>query len=1089
MSLSLHAFDASTTRQQRWDSILLAPQDPQATHATLSAELHSQASAYLHDRLTSRFQPSDLPLPQLRDLLDDILDRSPPNANTNNDVQAPTDGARDALQPPRTPTSNPRARLKTVQAHRNTPRTQRANQCLEAFSRLEAWGVLVRIHCSIMTAKAGPFRQSLFRGATAHLVALLLDGKTELIQVVPELRNPLSDQLSLSSILTEAYSQLASRFQQSDMSALPDRQVAYLLVHLAQSSTRVSGDVGVLSANRHFRTQFGRRYRGDAPLRFLRFVTQLNSQPDPIDASEPLSYFRGTPIVQSSGTGKSRMVIELSSLTPLLYVCFRKRKAEGNAKAGYPLPDEGVRKYFEDAQESHPNFCDLQVACFLSAWFTTLAKTLGDLSKLPDKASYLLQLNRLNQDNPGHIAFFQAVSEQAKQLIDKSEKQYHIQPTTDCNESRPHSLKASIDPNHVFLGVLCQPILALNHELALVSQYLHKAIHHATSAPVPPVLVAFDECVEINVSNSPKGNNQLNSLLRAWNYIRQLEDQCATSQRFWLVLLSTSSSAAALVEHVSVQSSNRRQSSAALPTFVGVGFDVLAEERPSLTCAADACHFDQIITYGRPLWASLDPDDFWTTATLKLQGTPKFDPLQPAQCFSVLASRLALCLVPAHWGDLPFMGEQKAFVDQTVDRHMRIVTRVTDTAGMHVDSPSEPVLAVAASLLMLPRAKDAPELRTIATNRYGLILESFRTRCLLSQHIPIFKGTDGELAARIAMTTAWDAVKEKALRNGASRGLDSTVRTLGEPVLLYDVVQGLAHLDFGHASIVQNRIESIQAVVSALNPTDKVQAWTHFTHFDVIPYPFSEITPEYLWYCWKRGVALQMAHKQHGIDGIIPVFVGDLDAPFVATATGDGSAAPDVAHGARRMTFVAWEAKNRKDAQTSVRTRPDQTGEANFKPKLAGPRLRRPTTLVTAAAAGADGRDGGIAAPLTERALLCILFDLGTAKTFQSTGDQRPQVKIISGTNCPRLWIRGVTDPHAYPCLDHFDVRIIFHRLLDDTHADRLVEDSDNAVSHPLWNNSVRPTLPEAEARHEAVDPSSSTRGETGEDQQSMEFD
>ncbi|SPO29578.1 uncharacterized protein UTRI_10216 [Ustilago trichophora] len=661
MSSSPHAFDASTTPQQRWDRILLAPRDPQATPATLSAELHSQASAYLYDRLTSCFQPSNLPLPQLRDVLDDILDRSPPNTNTNNDAQAPTDGARDALQPPRTPTSNMRARLKAAQAYRNTPRTQRANQCLEAFSRLEAWGVLVSCHSSIMalTAQAGFCSQIVLRSAVAVLVALLLDKKSELIQVVPELRNPLSDQLSLSSILTEAYSQLASSFQQSDMSTSPDRQVAYLLVHLAQSSPRVSGDVGVLSANRHFRTQFSRRYRGDAPLRFLRFVTQLNSQPDPIDASEPRSYFRGTPIVQSSGTGKSRMVIELSSLTPLLYVCFRKRKAEGNAKAGYPLPDEGVRKYFEDAQESHPNFCDLQVACFLSAWFTTLANTLGNLSQLPDKTNYLLRLNRLDADNPVRIAFFQAVSEQAKTLIDESEKQYHIQLSTDCNESGPHSLKASVDPNYVFLGVLRQPILALNHELALVSQHLHKADHHATSAPVPPVLVAIDECVEINVSNSPKGNNQLNSLLRAWNYIRQLEDQCATSQRFWLILLSTSSSAAALVEHVSMQSSNRRQSSAALPTFVGVGFDVLAEERPSLTCAADACHFGQIITYGRPLWASLDPDDFWTTATLKLQGAPKFDPLQPAQCFSVLASRLALRLVLAHWGDLPSMGEQK----------------------------------------------------------------------------------------------------------------------------------------------------------------------------------------------------------------------------------------------------------------------------------------------------------------------------------------------------------------------------------------------------------------------------------------------
>ena len=191
-----------------------------------------------------------------------------------------------------------------------------------------------------------------------------------------------------------------------------------------------------------------------------------------------------------------------------------------------------------------------------------------------------------------------------------------------------------------------------------------------------------------------------------------------------------------------------------MPTFVGVGFDVLAEERPNLERASDASEFEQVITYGRPLWSSLKrfgEEELWASACLKLQGSDSFNPYNTAQCFSVLASRLALRLVPAHWGNSPFFGEQKAFAEQTVDRNMRILTHVTEHASMHVDSPSEPVLAIAASLIMVPGARQQVQMigKSDASNQYGRILENFRERCLLSRHIPIFKGSDGELASRL----------------------------------------------------------------------------------------------------------------------------------------------------------------------------------------------------------------------------------------------------------------------------------------------------------------------------------------------------
>ncbi|PWN47869.1 hypothetical protein IE53DRAFT_225896 [Violaceomyces palustris] len=85
------------------------------------------------------------------------------------------------------------------------------------------------------------------------------------------------------------------------------------------------------------------------------------------------------------------------------------------------------------------------------------------------------------------------------------------------------------------------------------------------------------------------------------------------------------------------------------------------------------------------------------------------------------------------------------------------------------------------------------------------------------------------------------------------------------------------------------------------NPLCKT-AFINFTH--MVPLTQSQdncgtIAQAFLWNCWQRGVAIQCPANQQGIDGLIPVFVGDLDAPV------SGSKVPGY------MTYVAWQAKMR----------------------------------------------------------------------------------------------------------------------------------------------------------------------------------
>ena len=922
---------------------------------------------------------------------------------------------------------------------------RRADECLGDLSRLPAWDTTTQLQWSI--AKNLDLKQLL--PGVRLFASYLCVHKESLVAILPELSDALSDKLSFAYTLANVYQHPRPRFFDSYTDVDHARAVAYLLVYAAQSHARLSREreSALLRTNAHFTAQFGRPYRGDASLRFLTFVTKYSNHIR-TGTDRANYYFRGTPVVQSSGTGKSRMILELKTHTPLLYVCLQNPEADGNAKTGYPLADEGVRKYFEDANKTHANLCDLQVACFLKAWFETLVKHLRRFESASDKVEALVQLNCLDRPNPERIAFFKAVSELATTLLTGTPSKLRVQPgiIRETNDA----VWQPLDDDLIFRSCLQQSILDISRELAVLSQHLH-GMQSSTGEVVPPVLVAFDECVEINVSNSPGGNNQFNSLIRAWHYIRKLEDTSRTQQHLWLVLLSTSSRAVVPVERVSFSSTLRGVHSERLPTFVATSFDVFDEERPSISCAGDASRLDQLVIYGRPLWASLDRSGFWKTATIKLQGGETFSPHEPVQCFSIVASRLALRLTPAHeeFGQrLP--GVQKMFLDKSVDRNMRIVTRVTERATMVVESLSEPVLALAASLLMVPRALQATDEQdaSIAPNWYGLILECFRTRCLLERNLSLFEGTKGELAVCIALTAAWDAVKQRAVPAEPSSE-EQMASTLSRPVLLCDIIAGLANLDVLHLAILQRRIESVQQVVLRSDPSATVQAWTHFTHFDRLPESISEITPEFLWGCWKRGAALQMATSQEGVDGIIPVFVGDLSKPFgvpvTATEADRHVTVSDVANGARHMTYVAWRAG----------AKGPRVGEsAEIKLELAGPAMRKPVRSAS---------DKARLEPLTQRALMCILADLGSSTTFPSTRDQRPQVEMILDTDCPRLWIRGCSDKNTYPCLDYLKVRRIFGQIAQDTGAAQPFYD-ENAYQHPLWNSNFNALLPAAPA-------------------------
>ncbi|CDR98911.1 hypothetical protein [Sporisorium scitamineum] len=306
--------------------------------------------------------------------------------------------------------------------------------------------------------------------------------------------------------------------------------------------------------------------------------------------------------------------------------------------------------------------------------------------------------------------------------------------------------------------------------------------------------------------------------------------------------------------------------------------------------------------------------------------------------------------------------------------------------------------------------------------------------------------------------TAWDAAKRKALDQHeqqaqanlppSSPSLSDRAQIISKPVLLQDIIAGLATLDHTESGAkLQKHFQHVQdgsARRTRPSLSSGVQLWTNFTHFDVLPEQITEITPEFLWYCWKRGLALQMAHRQPGLDGLIPVYAGHLEQPFVdSVVVGSGgnpsdddpgsskcaaataSTQCDELQAARFMTYVGWEAKNTEKPQPSA----ESGNQPHLKLKLAGPRITR-------ALRSPDGET-----PLTDRALVNVLLDLGTEVAFGTRlGGMQPRVETIYNTNCPRVWIRGVTDHRAYPCLDQFEMRDVFREVLKHSTTDSTLE-------------------------------------------------
>ncbi|KAK2465752.1 hypothetical protein APHAL10511_002296 [Amanita phalloides] len=108
------------------------------------------------------------------------------------------------------------------------------------------------------------------------------------------------------------------------------------------------------------------------------FVEYLKSTDAAIMSANKVVYTKAFAIVQSSGTGKSRMLTEAGNHIFTLPICLRKKGAPG-----YPPPDLDVDKYFDRVTKNNDlsYSAHIAVACFIAAAHTTMHLWLEDAQR------------------------------------------------------------------------------------------------------------------------------------------------------------------------------------------------------------------------------------------------------------------------------------------------------------------------------------------------------------------------------------------------------------------------------------------------------------------------------------------------------------------------------------------------------------------------------------------------------------------------------------------------------------------------------------------------------------------------------------
>ncbi|KAG2146282.1 hypothetical protein DEU56DRAFT_787283 [Suillus clintonianus] len=642
---------------------------------------------------------------------------------------------------------------------------------------------------------------------------------------------------------------------------------------------------------------FSRPYVGKAVDGFYEYLKHNNNKFKGRGVQRPY-YAKFCSIVQSSGTGKSRLLTELRNRGVLvLYMNIREP-----SDTGFPIRDTVPARILTEEMDCTQAEYTARCCALFTAIFQVLRQELlvrsgsgitswnDDMCEMGSEVRneffqkvqslYAQTLGKIKQTNPEKIAdadrTVQTVEQTAVKLggvygdLEQSQQTNGASSSAAASQSRqsPASKKRKISNEKAELlkrknGV---PAPKLQGESFVKEAYAEML----TAMPgmltekdedYPKLVISVDEAHPLSKMSS-KGFRPSHILGRAINCYSK-----GTDRSIWVVFASTTPHVVDFLAPQVIHNSMHVAVGGHLlfPPYTHLGWDQNAD-RLSDVSANDVGKFDHIVGFGRPLWKSLVEKhtvaEILELAALKLCKSNSFIPSDTNQALAVLSQRFGVDICFGH-------PDAVSYVEKGVASHLRICFSTTqDRSWAFTGYPSEPLLSCVAATLLHSGNNTLEDALGVLNKKVNEGMVEI--------------GQSGELVSRLVLLLAKDMYVRDHLSEGTIRDLHYNGRGDAElmdcqKVSVVDFLRYLfgetfwllageeAKTAFRHAYINFSHWVSMTELISpGPGPGDSKQ-------------PTSEMSSAEEWTLrhWVRTSAVQCCHLQPLVDKMIPIYFDD----------------------------------------------------------------------------------------------------------------------------------------------------------------------------------------------------------------------
>ncbi|KAL6303725.1 hypothetical protein BKA93DRAFT_786438 [Sparassis latifolia] len=571
-------------------------------------------------------------------------------------------------------------------------------------------------------------------------------------------------------------------------------------------------------------------YIGNAHVALLDAIKEMNR------TRGDQGYANYVPIIQSSGTGKSRVVDQLASL--VFTVPFNVR--EENVESGHPFPhpDDAIRAHLLDVCSNSPKE---------SEWFKldVVAAYVKFFEQL-----FIVVREHLDQRMPHYRKKYKSSRELAaawREYLNPQQDSVEVNGQREVLYSDVVSRLEKREPAGIGKNLKDHAQNAIQQGQALV-ETVNRLTNRQPERHDLRIVLYFDEAHSLSDAYIGE-TNRYDALCSALNQLRTLPIFCIT--------LSTNSNLTKFSPPQKRHHSARvveGLSDPLQPPYTELPFDCLPEGKPILgtkeKTLAEVADIGFMAMFGRPLWSAqlrggVEKKWLLELARMKLMGMEKYtEDIDQSKrgLLAALSTRLLLDFEPTR-------EVSRSMEAQLVEANMRIAYSVPKHREyVRSGCPSEPILAEAAAQAMNELKRTVPEQ-----------LADFVVDGLIG------KGEKGELVMRLLLVQAYDKAAKKTCER------DQVDLSFSRSVHLFDFLEAL----FGpkNLKILKQSCPDNDSRGKKFEDAFK-HAQVRFTHF-ARNGDESSSTSYGAYAAVVRGMAIQCSTNQDVIDCIVPVVLQD----------------------------------------------------------------------------------------------------------------------------------------------------------------------------------------------------------------------